>query len=331
MIRRRADHLRMFLVRCGKRKGSGIGVQQFAWMRNRSVADDVVLEGSPVAVLELPAPAPEPVAETPAAPEFVYNPWKLKELRRLYINLTDGTKVGYLDLATLDAVPESVSTVRMLELALAGLSPFASARHFIQAAQTGQTPALPTAPVVNALPWTDLAGNRPGQLIENQEDASYRAGLAGEQRTAGVLAGLERNGYRVLHSVPLSPRKDIDHLVIGPTGIWAINTKATTYDVTAKADGAVYSDGYRQKWVESILRDAAVAGEHLSAAARMDLQCRPLVAVWSTMNLSSNYEGLVAGEALTAAITGADPRFPAEWVDVVYNVARRSDTWTAHH
>jgi hypothetical protein len=181
------------------------------------------------------------------------------------------------------------------------------------------------------MPWTDLAANRPGQLIEDQVDASYRAGVAGEQRTAGVLAGLERIGYRVLHSVPLSPRKDIDHLVIGPTGIWAINTKANTYDVTARADGAVYSDGYRQKWVESILRDAAVAGEHLSAAARMDLQCRPLVAVWTTMNVSSDYVGLVAGEALVAALTTPADRFPAEWVDVVYNVARRSVTWTAHH
>ncbi|NVM96075.1 NERD domain-containing protein [Arthrobacter wenxiniae] len=103
-------------------------------------------------------------------------------------------------------------------------------------------PATPTV-----LPWTDLTANRPGQLIENQDDASYRAGVAGEQRTAGVVAGLERSGFRVLHSVPLSPRKDIDHLVIGPTGVWAVNTKATTYEVTAKVDGAVYSVGYRQK------------------------------------------------------------------------------------
>nr|WP_246295988.1 nuclease-related domain-containing protein [Arthrobacter wenxiniae] len=58
---------------------------------------------------------------------------------------------------------------------------------------------------------------------------------------------MERSGFRVLHSVPLSPRKDIDHLVIGPTGVWAVNTKATTYEVTAKVDGAVYSVGYRQK------------------------------------------------------------------------------------
>lgn len=292
---------------------------EFAWMKP---AREIVEQAgsATLAVAERPAPAPEI-----AAPEFIYNPWKLKEIRRLYINLTDGTKVGYLDLATLDAVPESVATVRMLEQALAGLSPFTAAGR--QTLPPVQSVAAPAAPAAMLMPWTDLAANRPGQLIEAQEDASYRAGVAGEQRTAGVLAGLERTGYRVLHSVPLTPRKDIDHLVIGPTGLWAINTKATTYDVTAKADGAVYSDGYRQKWAESIIRDAAVAGEHLSVAARMALQCRPLVAVWSTMSVISHYEGLVAGDVLAGAVTGQ----PAEWVDVVYNVARRSDTWTAHH
>lgn len=298
---------------------------EFAWMKSRT--ERVEPAGiSSVAVAEPPAPR----TEQPDAPEFVYNPWKMKEVRRLYINLTDGTKLGYLDLATLDAVPEPGSTEGLLQLALAGLSPVTTARRLIQATQHGEASAETAPGAGYVLPWTDLAANRPGQLIENQEDASYRAGVAGEQRTAGVLAGLERDGYRVLHSVPLSPRKDIDHLVIGPTGIWAINTKATTYDVTAKADGAVYSDGYRQKWIESITRDAAIVGENLSLAARMDVSCQPLVAVWSTMNVVSSCSSLTAGEDVLASFTG-EGVYPVGWVDVVYNVARRSDTWTAHH
>lgn len=121
---------------------------------------------SSVAVAE----APEALLES-AAPEFVYNPWKLKELRRLYVNLTDGSKVGYLDLATLDAVPEPGVTGELLQRALAGLSPPAAVRRFIQAAQPAPRPGY-------VLPWTDLSANRPGQLIENQDDASYKAGVA---------------------------------------------------------------------------------------------------------------------------------------------------------
>lgn len=297
---------------------------EFAGMSSGSGQADPVPDGS-VAVADRPAVAPE------SAPEFVYQPWKLKELRRLYVNLIDGTKVGYLDLATLDAVPESGETGGLLQRALKGLSPAAAERR-LQTAQPGGTALQPVPAALSVLPWTDLAANRPGHLIENQDDASYRAGVAGEQRTAGVLAGLEREGYRVLHSVPLSPRKDIDHLVIGPTGIWAINTKATTYDVAAKADGTVYSDGYRQKWIESLTRDAGLAGEYLARAARMELAARPVVSVWSTMNVSSHCESLIPGEGLVEVLKAHSiSTFPPAWVDVVYSVARRSDTWTAHH
>lgn len=36
---------------------------------------------------------------------------------------------------------------------------------------------------------------------------------------------LSRNGWRVLHSVPLPRDVDIDHLMIGPGGVFSINTK----------------------------------------------------------------------------------------------------------
>lgn len=174
-------------------------------------------------------------------------------------------------------------------------------------------------------------GEPPRASIETRENASYRAGVAGEQRTAGVLAVLERAGYRVLHSVPLSPRKDIDHLVIGPAGMHVLNTKTTSYEVAAKADGAVYADGYRQTWLESLERDAAIAAETLSAAARMDLECVPLVAVWSTVGIKTASRHLIAGERVAERIESAGSSYPPEWVDVVYSTARRSDTWTARH
>lgn len=250
---------------------------------------------------------------------FTFQPWKMKEIRRLYVNLTDGTKVGYLDLATLERIPESVATSSLLDVALSELTGSAK-------------PAAPVAaaaaePAGTALPWHDLAANRPGQQIEAMDDASYRAGVAGEQRTAGVLAGLERQGYRVLHSLPLSARKDLDHLVIGPAGIFAINTKATSYEVTVKS-GVVYADGYRQSWNESIERDASVVAELLSVAARMELTCEPVVSVWSALGVRSQGGGVCAGEYLQDIIQGRPALYPPEWVDVVFNVARRSDTWS---
>jgi hypothetical protein len=55
---------------------------------------------------------------------------------------------------------------------------------------------------------------------------AWRRGAAGERRTARRLAALERHGWAVLHdlAVPRS-RANIDHLVIGPGGVFVIDSK----------------------------------------------------------------------------------------------------------
>jgi hypothetical protein len=55
---------------------------------------------------------------------------------------------------------------------------------------------------------------------------AWRRGAVGERRTAGLLTALERQGWAVLHdlAVPRS-RANIDHLVIGPGGVFVIDSK----------------------------------------------------------------------------------------------------------
>jgi Nuclease-related domain len=58
-------------------------------------------------------------------------------------------------------------------------------------------------------------------------DASaWRRGAAGERRTARLLSPLERHGWAVLHdlAVPRS-QANIDHLVIGPGGLFVVDSK----------------------------------------------------------------------------------------------------------
>jgi Nuclease-related domain len=55
---------------------------------------------------------------------------------------------------------------------------------------------------------------------------AWRRGAAGERRTARVLAALERQGWAVLHDLALpGSRGNIDHLVIGPGGVFVIDSK----------------------------------------------------------------------------------------------------------
>jgi hypothetical protein len=55
---------------------------------------------------------------------------------------------------------------------------------------------------------------------------AWRRGAAGERRTARLLAPLERQGWAILHdlAVPRS-RANLDHLVIGPGGVFVIDSK----------------------------------------------------------------------------------------------------------
>jgi hypothetical protein len=55
---------------------------------------------------------------------------------------------------------------------------------------------------------------------------AWRQGAAGEQRTARLLAALERQGWVVLHDLAIpGSRANIDHLVIGPGGVFVIDSK----------------------------------------------------------------------------------------------------------
>ena len=78
-----------------------------------------------------------------------------------------------------------------------------------------------------------LQKRKPGQTLKekvikyNKNDISftYKLGIAGEEFTAKILESLGSE-YKILHSIPFSEhKKDLDHIVIGPTGIYIINSK----------------------------------------------------------------------------------------------------------
>jgi hypothetical protein len=60
----------------------------------------------------------------------------------------------------------------------------------------------------------------------SRDAVAWRRGAAGERRTARLLNPLERHGWVVLHdlAVPRS-RANIDHLVVGPGGVFVIDSK----------------------------------------------------------------------------------------------------------
>lgn len=68
--------------------------------------------------------------------------------------------------------------------------------------------------------------------------SSWRRGAVGERRTARRLRILARLGYTVLHDRALPRgRANVDHLVIGPTGVFVIDSKMWRSDQQIRGGG----------------------------------------------------------------------------------------------
>ena len=74
---------------------------------------------------------------------------------------------------------------------------------------------------------------------------AWRRGAAGERRTARLLDPLERRGWAVLHdlAVPRS-RANLDHLVIGPGGVFVIDSKQYRGRLQLDAVGKLWHGRY---------------------------------------------------------------------------------------
>jgi hypothetical protein len=108
-----------------------------------------------------------------------------------------------------------------------------------------------------SLPQAGLAGLAVAALVgwllrfrPSEQARTWQRGAHGERHTARLLDRLTRDGYVVFHdlAVPDSPA-NVDHLVIGPTGVFVIDSKQWTGSVHQGADGLVWHNHYPLKEV----------------------------------------------------------------------------------
>jgi hypothetical protein len=124
------------------------------------------------------------------------------------------------------------------------------------------------------LPWAGLVGLAVAALVAwrlrfrpSEQVTAWRRGAAGERRTARLLDGLTRDGYVVFHdlALPGSPA-NIDHLVIGPSGVFVIDSKQWTGSVRQGADGLAWHNHYRlDRTLEAVCWEAQVVSRLLGA------------------------------------------------------------------
>jgi hypothetical protein len=74
---------------------------------------------------------------------------------------------------------------------------------------------------------------------------AWRRGSAGERRTARLLGPLERHGWAVLHDLAVpGSAANIDHLVIGPGGVFVIDSKQYRGRVALDGSGRLWHGRY---------------------------------------------------------------------------------------
>ena len=63
----------------------------------------------------------------------------------------------------------------------------------------------------------------------------WRQGAAGEVSTAAILDAMAGRRWKVWHDLAVPTRRqNIDHLVVGPTGVWLVDSKTTRATVTRR-------------------------------------------------------------------------------------------------
>ncbi|MEU6678553.1 nuclease-related domain-containing protein [Streptomyces sp. NPDC046925] len=282
--------------------------------------------------------------------------WKRHGQDRLYVNLPDGSAVAWADCrtgkVTILVEPYRHEALRLLRPLLTRPSP--TSRSNPAAKPKPRTAAgrevVPELPPLT--PPDDLALHRPGEglrrllaeegpspvqrvlswlLRRESEWDSWRMGLAGERRVGGELQRLSRSGWRVLHSVPLPRNVDIDHLLIGPGGVFSINTKRHFgKPVWVGDEMAKVSHGRPQPYARKSKAEAGRVQAVLERYSDVPVQVQPVivfVGVTELTKAATQFTVRVYREREVSALGPLSGVLDAAQIDALYAVARHRRAW----
>ncbi|MEV5139449.1 nuclease-related domain-containing protein [Streptomyces syringium] len=293
--------------------------------------------------------------------ELKVSRWRKSGHDRLYVNLPDGAAVAWADCrsgkVTVLVAEHRQEALALLKLHLAGLP----------AATTGPASRRPpeakrarpkavSRPAPRKLPPLtspdDLARNRPGSGIRDMlrskgpsrirrmldrllrrktEWDSWFKGLAGERIAGAELDRLRARGWKVLHSIQLARGGDIDHLLVGPGGVFTVNTKNFQGKSVWVGDDMVKVDhGPPHPYPAKSRAEATYARGVLERYCPFPVEVEPVlvfVGVGELPKAATQLQVRVYRVKEVAALGSLSGRLTPEQVDIVYAVARHRRAW----
>ncbi len=287
--------------------------------------------------------------------------WRKYGKDRLYVTAADEVRIGWRDLITGEdhleqptlaaeyaaAVSDWIAANSMPPLP----PPTASALIVAEVVELVEEPTAPTDD------WTDLAGRRAGTMARDQailerqaapvrttlarvlrvhtDERAWRIGADGEEMVGARLEKLVKKDprWRFFNAIPVwDGDSDIDHLVIGPGGVFSLNAKHHPGAKIWVAGDTFMVNGQRNQYVRTSRREAAMVSSCLNAATGLDIQAVgvivPVRADDITIKTPPNGVHIVSRGALATWLRKQPPLLNDDTISTLFEAARRSTTWT---
>jgi hypothetical protein len=284
---------------------------------------------------------------------LVMNRWRRYGKDRLYVETSDGVKVGWWDLTTDEAHPESPERRDALVAAVEGWKTSRTAAMDPAPATATAQPevkepervAVAAAPEPVVRPWVDLATNRPGAEAREQavaareaapvktvfarvlgvhtDERAWRIGADGEEKVAAQLDKVARKDprWRFLHAVPVGNRgSDLDHLIIGPGGVFTVNAKHHPKGKIWVGGDTVMVNGTKVPYVRNARHEADRAAKLLTAVVTVGAED-------VTIKSQPNGVHVTWRRNLAKWLLRHGDIHTNHALEAIYGAARRSTTW----
>jgi hypothetical protein len=299
---------------------------------------------------------PLPMIGSMSSQSAVMTRWRRYGKDRLYVQTADGAKLGWWDLATDESHPESPEDRAALVAAVAAWR----AAEVTAPAHSPDVPpqvAGPDTPFEEPVrPWQDLAANQAGAEAREQAQAArdaapvrtvlarvlgvhtderaWRIGADGEEKVAAQLAKAAKKDprWRFVHSIPVGERgSDIDHLVVGPGGVFTVNAKHHPRAKIWVGGNTFMVNGSRQPYIRNSRHEAARAAKLLTAACGFPVHVEGLVVTVNAADvvIKQQPDGVHVTwrNNLAKWLIRHGDIYTSGTIDAIFDAARRSTTW----
>ncbi len=294
--------------------------------------------------------------------ELIETRWKRYGKDRVYLKTVDGADVGHIDLTSRSIVATSPEHEPDLRACLARWTRDAQQTPAVSDREANEAPVtaphieepLPGELVAGCDPLQDLAGNVAGAAARTRRDEvnaqapvrnfvarilgvktderAWRVGAKGEEKVAAELGKLGAV-WQVLHAIEVGRRgSDIDHLVIGPAGVFTLNAKRHPNGSAWVAEHSVRVNGQRTDYLRNSRFEAQRAARLLSAACGRDISVRAVVVFvdldkFTVKQMPADVH-VTTRRRLKAWLRSLPTTLGHDDVQTIYAQARRRSTWS---